>query len=204
MSRLLQAALTHTQAARWEVDTYRPTRILPYLPFVELCVLARSLLRSAGGCAVPSLQLKRCRKPDADGKGWRPTAWVAWGLEALPKQHAAVHCFEHGKGSETTLLPSCPPTAVTFTFASHSIMLSIMLDTGCSDAAAVPPLFCSSATMLIYPVQSGTLNAACLHRKRAQLLAVAASFRACCAAVADCLEANRPICGALQVGCCMP
>ncbi|KAL4430699.1 hypothetical protein ABPG75_005955 [Micractinium tetrahymenae] len=94
------AASAHTAAARWEVDTFRPTHVLPVTPFVELCVLARSLL--------------------------------------------------------------------------------------------------SSATMLLYPVQSGTMNAACLHGKREQLLAVAAALRACCAALAACLETNRPIGEALQ------
>lgn len=40
-----QAARAHTAAARWEVDTFRPTHVLPFTPFMELCVLARSLLR---------------------------------------------------------------------------------------------------------------------------------------------------------------
>lgn len=58
---------------------------------------------------------------------------------------------------------------------------------------------CSSATMLLYPVQSGTLHAACLHARREPLLAAAASLRASCAAMAACLESNQPITEALQV-----
>ncbi|KAL4432408.1 hypothetical protein ABPG77_001707 [Micractinium sp. CCAP 211/92] len=97
---LCTAAQTHTAAARWEVDCFRPTHVLPFTPFMELCVLARSLL--------------------------------------------------------------------------------------------------STATMLLYPIQSGTLHAACLHGRRGQLLAVATSLRDCCAALAACLETNQPIAEALQ------
>lgn len=53
--------------------------------------------------------------------------------------------------------------------------------------------------MLIYPLQSGTFNAAQCHRHREHLLAVAGAFQACCAAVAACLECNQPIADALQV-----
>lgn len=52
--------------------------------------------------------------------------------------------------------------------------------------------------MLLYPVQSGTLHAACLHARREPLLAAAASLRASCAAMAACLESNQPITEALQ------
>lgn len=40
-----QAALAHIAAARWEVDSFRPTCVLPFIPFMELWVLTRSLLR---------------------------------------------------------------------------------------------------------------------------------------------------------------
>ena len=39
-----QDALQLAGAARWEVDAYRPTHLLPYRPFWLLAVLARSLL----------------------------------------------------------------------------------------------------------------------------------------------------------------
>ena len=42
---LLQAALAHVAAARLELDVYRPTHILPFVPFYKLAVLSRSLLR---------------------------------------------------------------------------------------------------------------------------------------------------------------
>ena len=41
----LQAALSHVSAARFELDVYRPTHILPFIAFYDLAVLARSLLR---------------------------------------------------------------------------------------------------------------------------------------------------------------
>lgn len=62
---------------------------------------------------------------------------------------------------------------------------------------------CSASTMLLYPVQSGTMHAACLHARRKELMAAAGALCACCDATAACLERNRPIADALRVcaGC---
>ena len=51
--------------------------------------------------------------------------------------------------------------------------------------------------MLIYQVQSGRLDASQFQRHAGRLLAAAASFRACCDALAACLESNAPIGAAL-------
>jgi hypothetical protein len=53
--------------------------------------------------------------------------------------------------------------------------------------------------MLLYPLQRGTFNASVCHHHRDCLMAVAASFHACCDAVAACLEKNAPIARALEV-----
>ena len=41
----LQLAMAHSDSARWEVDVYRPTYIFPHLPFMQLGVIARSMVR---------------------------------------------------------------------------------------------------------------------------------------------------------------
>jgi hypothetical protein len=61
-------------------------------------------------------------------------------------------------------------------------------------------LACSSTNMMLYPLQAGTFNASVCHSHRDRLMAVAASFDACCDSVAACLEDNAPIAQALEVG----
>lgn len=46
-SPCVQSAMTHIATARWEVDVYRPTHLLPYVTSWQRGVLARSLLRCA-------------------------------------------------------------------------------------------------------------------------------------------------------------
>ncbi|GAB4820831.1 hypothetical protein N2152v2_007877 [Parachlorella kessleri] len=60
----IQAAQTHISAARWEFDVYRPTRVLPVLPFATLACLARAELSSAALMLYPvetgRLRLRLC------------------------------------------------------------------------------------------------------------------------------------------------
>lgn len=132
LAALAQAATTFVSSARWEVDVYRKTHLLPFVPFFKLSVLARSLLRQVSHQA-------RCA---ADQSFCLPLKWRPNGGQSL--------------------------------------------------------LRCSATSMLLYPLQSGTLNAALCHHHREQLLAVATAFQACCSAVAGSLESNEPIGHALQ------
>lgn len=56
----------------------------------------------------------------------------------------------------------------------------------------------SATSQLLYQLHSGRLDARLLHARRDSLLAATAAFRACCAAVAACLESNQPIGEALE------
>lgn len=145
----LQSAMAHIAAARWEVDLYRPTHLLPFLAFWQLGVLARSLLRWVL-CSMPRLWLcgRVCHRP-----------------------HASQACCQSGCGLLSCSSPATP--------------------------CLLGPVR-SAASMLIYQVQSGRLDATHLHRRREQLLAVAAAFQDCCTQAAACLESNAAIGSALQ------
>lgn len=60
----MQAAYAHISAARWEVDLYRPTHLLPIRPLATLTMLSRAVLSTATLLLYPvesgTLRLQQC------------------------------------------------------------------------------------------------------------------------------------------------